>query len=401
MPLLFVKDDITKLHVDAIVNAANKSLLGGGGVDGCIHRAAGPELLEECKKLGGCDTGDAKITKGYRLPAKYVIHTVGPIWRGGKSDEKKLLESCYKKSLQLAVENKLESIAFPEISTGAYGYPKDEARSVAIETILNFLENLTDNEPELTVYIVKYDSDINRGDFLSANPELYDKLRYVWAKRSLSSWDGVSKSEDTDLYPIKINEEGIEVNEVNEDFFDKEDDEDKEDSGVSASRIFSSFIAPSKQLFNKISKKTSHTLNDVCAEISCEKIDRRSIEDRIRAGKKQTFTQVLFDFIDKKHISDAKCYTGANVSRQVFSKIKCSNGSYVPQKKTILAFAISLKLDIKQTETLLRSAGLAFSDSNVSDAIVSYYIENKKYNLFEINEMLNEFNEPQLGGSVR
>lgn len=134
------KGDITKLKVDAIVNAANKSLLGGGGVDGAIHRAAGPQLLEECKTLGGAETGEAKITKGYNLPAKFVIHTVGPVWNGGKYDEDNLLKSCYENSLKLAVENKIETIAFPSISTGIYRFPVERASKIAVRTVKNFVE---------------------------------------------------------------------------------------------------------------------------------------------------------------------------------------------------------------------------------------------------------------------
>ncbi len=169
MPLRIVRNDITKMRVDAIVNAANRTLLGGGGVDGCIHRAAGIGLLQECMKLGGCETGSAKITGAYNLPCRYVIHTVGPVWNGGGHGEKEKLISCYRTSLELAKEAGCETVAFPLISSGIYGYPKEEALKVATDTITDFLL-----KNDMTVYIVIFDKEsLNIGKKLFSDIEEY------------------------------------------------------------------------------------------------------------------------------------------------------------------------------------------------------------------------------------
>lgn len=189
MPLQIIRNDITKIECDAIVNAANSTLLGGGGVDGAIHRAAGKGLLLECMKLGGCKTGQAKITKGYNLPCKYVIHTVGPKWKGGNSGERELLESCYRESLKLAFDNKCEIVAFPLISSGVYGYPKEEALQVAVNEIGKFLLG-----HDMLVYIVVFDKDCFRvskkliADITEYIDEYYVETHYVGRSTTLLTY---------------------------------------------------------------------------------------------------------------------------------------------------------------------------------------------------------------------
>ncbi len=330
MPIQIIRADITKIAVDAIVNAANKSLLGGGGVDGAIHKAAGPALLAECRTLCGCNTGEAKITKGYHLSARYVIHTVGPIWNGGTHNEKTLLTSCYQNSLKLALANKCETIAFPLISSGAYGYPKGEALQVAMDTISNFLL-----EHELLVYIVIFD----RESFQLGSKLLADIKTFI-------------------------------------------DDNYVDTHSVLNRRMFSYPCAPSPVYEDHAPQVC------VFAPISLD-----TFVDQLD----ESFSQMLLRKIDEAGITYVQCYKKANIRRKLFSKIR-SDIHYKPSKPTVLAFAISLELDLIETKELLEKAGFALSHSSKLDLIVEYFIRQGKYNIFTINEALFQFDQSLLGG---
>ena len=336
MPLEIVRNDITKMQVDAIVNAANSSLLGGGGVDGCIHRAAGKGLLEECKTLGGCETGNAKITGAYNLPCKYVIHAVGPRWLGGKRNEKELLESCYKISLQLAKDNNCESVAFPLISSGIYGYPKDQALKVAIDVISAFLL-----ENDMMVYIV-----------------IFDKAAYKISEKLFS---------DIAEY-------------IDDNYVDEHTDYRRESMRMNAP------MAPMQASIGLFE-------TDLC---ECKAM---MAEDDLDAKLKQideSFSQMLLRKIDEKGMTDAECYKKANIDRKLFSKIR-SDVHYKPSKPTAIAFAIALELSLADTKDMLMKAGFALSHSNKFDIIIEYFISKGNYNIFEINEALFAFDQSLLG----
>ena len=347
MPLQIVRNDITKMRVDAIVNAANESLLGGGGVDGYIHRAAGPELLAECETLHGCKTGSAKITKGYKLPCKYVIHAVGPRWYDGRHGECELLISCYRTSLMLAKEYGCESIAFPLISSGIFGYPKDQALKVAIDTISSFLL-----ENEMTVYIVIFDRKAYQiSGKLFADIAAYIDDRYV--------------DEHTDPRSEQLRRMSA---------FRMEEPMPCESSVCDEDAI--------EQLIPPVSvaaaPKKAATLDD-----ALEQID-------------ESFSEMLLRKIDERGMTDAQCYKKANIDRKLFSKIR-SDKLYKPSKPTAIAFAIALELPLDETKDMLMKAGFALSHSNKFDIIIEYFIENENYNVFEINEALFAFDQSLLG----
>ena len=348
MPLEIVRNDITKMKVDAVVNAANESLLGGGGVDGAIHRAAGSGLLAECRMLVGCKTGKAKITGGYNLPAKYVIHTVGPIYDDGKHGEKALLESCYRESLDLAKEHNCETMAFPLISSGVYGYPKDQALKVAIDVISDFLL-----ENEMTVYIV-----------------IFDKAAYKISEKLFS---------DIAEY-------------IDDNYVDEHADYSRERIRMNA--------LPSMSPCTKRKKSDNAdddliVIREIGMGVDALLESERSIEELL-GQIDESFSQMLLRKIDEKGMTDAECYKKANIDRKLFSKIR-SDVHYKPSKPTALAFAISLELSLAETEDMLRKAGFALSHSNKFDIIIEYFISKGNYNIFEINEVLFAFDQSLLG----
>ena len=374
MPFFIVKGDITKMNTDAIVNAANNTLLGGGGVDGAIHRAAGRELLEECKTLGGCETGQAKITKGYNLPAKYVIHTVGPIWRGGEQHEEELLSSCYRNSLRLAKEYKLESIAFPLISSGVYGYPKDKALNVAVHEIRAFLDEYDD---DMTVYMVIFGS-------IGHAPAHSAELRHFISKNLAEPVFHTPKRRDT--FP-SIGTEEDEVDEETSDAVPLQSTYD--DASEKASRPIGA--AKCRFIPRQASLKAAHE-----AAKPVEKAEKnRSLSEMLK-NLDMSFSEMLFKLIDEHGMTDAECYKAANLDRRHFSKIR-SEKNYHPSKNTCIALCIALRLTFDEASALLRTAGYAFTRSSKSDVIIEFYIRNRIYDIDVINEALFDNDQMLLG----
>lgn len=332
MPFQILHNDITNMNTDVIVNAANSKLLMGGGVCGAIFRAAGEkELQKECEKIKHCPVGQAVITKAYNLKAKYIIHTVGPIYKDGNSNEGKFLESAYVTSLKLAKDYNLKSIAFPLISSGIYGYPKKEALNIAVSTIKEFLA-----ENDMDIYLVVFDRKA-----VNLSEGLYEGIQHYI--------DDFYEDEDYRLRDTDL----LKIEEIYQDDCD-----------------FQEPIYETKD-FNKRSLE--------------------SILDNID----ESFSQMLLRLIDEKGKTDVEVYKKANMDRKLFSKIR-SNKDYNPKKSTALSLAIGLELSLDETKDLLAKAGYTLSPSHKFDLIVEYFIKNKNYDIFIINEALFSFEQPLL-----
>ena len=358
MPFQIVRDNIVHMHTDAIVNAANVHLQAGGGVCGAIFDAAGHDPLQKaCDAIGHCDAGDAVITPGFRLPAKYIIHAVGPIWRGGGQNEEALLRACYTKALNLAREHGLASIAFPLISSGIYGYPKDQALQLAISAIGAFLLN-----DDMSVYLVVYDQAAYQlSGKLFASIQSYIDDHYVHSReeprrlrRHEARMHGDAAAQEDRASETNLRGEPPPM-------------------PMAAPSVRAEEYKKPDFLF-----RASSSLQSVLKKVP------------------ETFSESVLMWIDRKHFEDVSVYKKANLDRKLFSKLR-SNRFYAPSKQTAIALCVALELTLEESRDLLARAGYALSPCNRFDLIVSYFISKGNYNIFEINQALFAFDEQLLG----
>ena len=362
MPFTLIRDDITRLKVDAIVNAANSSLAAGGGVCGAIFQAAGRrDLQAACNAIGHCDVGQAVITPGFRLPARFVIHAVGPIWQGGNQNEEALLQSCYTTSLQLALDNGCASIAFPLISSGIYGYPKQQALWAATAAITGFL---LDHE-DIDVYLVIFDrSAMTIGKKLFQNIQSYIDDHYV------------SRQEGKGKASRRLQTESL--------VWKRQAKEQAKSAGEGQARGQADYCAASEDmpLFSAVPVPIPAVAKPTLAEV----VNRPA----------ESFSQMLLRLIDEKGLTDVQTYKRANLDRKLFSKLRKDDG-YNPSKATALALAIALELNLDQTRDLLARAGYSLSPSSKADLIIEYFIQEGSYDIYEINQALFDFEQKPLG----
>ena len=345
MPFEIIRDDLTRVHADAIVNAANSALQQGGGVCGAIFAAAGAEKLQRaCDAIGHCPVGEAVMTDGFALPARYIIHTVGPVWRGGAYGEEKILADCYAHSLALAKDHQLESVAFPLISSGIYRFPKDKALTIATSAISAFLA-----ENEMQVYLVVFDDDA-----FTLSEQRFSSVRQYIDKHYIKKHDYSTGRVLREAELAQYNREDL--------------------------------------------AQESPQANVPRPMASSPKKSKRSLEHLVE-HLDESFSQMLLRLIDAKGKTDVETYKRANLDRKLFSKIR-SDRYYKVSKPTALALAIALELSLDETRDLLAKAGFALSHSSKFDVIVEYFIKEGTYDIFEINETLFAFDQVLLGASM-
>lgn len=395
MPLTFLRADITTLSCDVVVNAANTKLLPGGGVCGAIFKAAGfLPLALACRKIGSCAVGSAVMTQGFKLKAKAIIHTVGPVYGKDPANQDRLLGDCYRNSLRLAAENGFESIAFPLISSGIYGYPKDKALNIATNAIKGFLQK---SETDMQVFLVVYD----KASF-EISRTLYEDIRSYIDEREVCPPAASRMPEDgaanmpfgapaPDAFPVDAAPapDDFPGNTGKHDYTAKENPPHDEISHPQAKSF-----PRTKPLSDRQANSSSEA---VCEQASMSLLDAlrdRSLADLLDR-KSETFSEMLLRLIDEKGMTDVEVYKRANIDRKLFSKIRKKD--YVPKKATVFALIIGLRLNMDEARDLLSCAGFAFSESLRFDIIIEYFIEHERYDIYEINETLFAFDEALLG----
>ena len=355
MPFEIVRNDIVNMQVDVVVNTANPNPVIGSGVDSGIHKKAGHELLTARQKIGCIDFGDVAITPGFGLDAKYVIHTVGPIWVDGNHGEEKILSSCYRKSLALAKEQGCESIAFPLIATGNYGFPKPLALQIAVREISSFLL-----ENEMQIYLVVFGKEaFALSEKLFKSVSSYIDEKYIRSKT-------LDEYGPENTYAARFERRCIRERR-------KQSDRIRED------------MYPSQALEKCLAMPAM-------APAPMDSDDWGQLLKDLDAG----FSETLLKLIDRSGKKDSEIYKKANVDRKLFSKIR-NNMDYKPSKTTALAFAFALELDVDETKDFIGRAGFALSHSSKFDVIVEYFLVNRNYNVFELNEVLFAFDQPLIG----
>lgn len=360
MPFQIIRNDITKIKADAIVNTANPKPIIGGGTDSAIYNAAGEaKLFSERKKIGEIARGEAAITPAFDLQAKYIIHTVGPAWEDGNHGEFDILRSCYKKSLDLAKEKHCDSIAFPLIATGVYGFPKDKALQIATSTIQEFLF-----ENDMSVMLVVFD----RKAFELSGKVFTDVQSFVDENYVKRSYHREYRSRHRETEEFELAEYELRLKELN---LEEEFEEDA---------ILSDVAMP----------ESSSIFSDDMANMSL---------DEVIGNPGDSFQERLFKLIDRSGLDDVSMYKKANITKKVFSDIR-SKKSYKPSKKTAVALIIALELPMDEAQDLLARAGFAFSPSSRFDLIVGYFISHGIYDIYTINEVLFANKQECLGTSL-